>query len=645
MKKALSSFTIIKNSFDEGEDYIGAFVPLVVMLCDANNYQTVEIETVCNDFEIEYGLCIPRHPMETILNRMKPQFVTKKDGKVKVNQTEIRKRARTIDFQIERQKYEWLLENFVNYCRDFQTPVEISHEEADQLLLAFFKEHDLDIVFAIYGNERISILRTEAEFAEPEKRYLVNRYVNFLMEEGGEFAKYLIDSAVGHNYASTILYREFSNVRGKGTCRNYYFDVGILFDVAGINKEFRKKAAEEFLAMLKNKGSSLFVFRHNYDEFLQIVESCINWIESSYYDPSKASITLLFFKDEGYSAADLQLFISNIPEILKKNHVEIVNIPDPNLAQAHQIGRDDLKRIILDTYNLYGPFFDLEEREDTLDRDITSIESIYKLRKGSASTNLNNTSHVFVTTNTGLAYASVKFEQAEMKRGYFTIPPVLTDTFVGTIVWVQEPTKIVEEFSRSKLIAYTTAAIQPKANMMAKFTQVVERAKHDSLNPISEESASLLLETNLSRRLLADKTLGDSDRITAQTPYEVLDELKNYLVRQEKALTNQAKQSLENERTEKEIIAGKLNAQTANISNLIETISVRGRKIAVWLLIILALAFYAFAEFYEPKSILIKIIGYVISVISIISGIGIFAFGVRVENYIRTKLTAILLKR
>lgn len=645
MKKALSSFAIIKNSFDEGEDYIGAFIPLVVMLFEVKNYRMVEIETVCKDFETEYGLRVPRHPMETILNRMKPRFVTKTDGKVKVNQGEIRKRAQTIDFRQERQKYEWLLENFINFCKDFQTPVEISHEEADQLFLAFLKEHDLDVVFAIYGDEHTSILPSETKFAEPDKRYLINRYVNLIMQEGGEYAKYLIDSAVGHNYASTILYREFSNVRGKGTCKNYYFDVGILFDIAGINKEFRKKAAEDFLAMLKKKGSSLFVFRHNYDEFLQIAESCINWIESKLYNPNKASRTLQFFKDEGYSAADLQLFISKIPGTLKKNHIEIVNTPDPNLAQEHQIGREDLKRTILEIYNSYGYFFDLEEKEDTLERDITSIESIYKLRKGMASTSLNNTSHVFVTTNAGLAYASTKFEQAEMKRGYFTIPAVLTDTFVGTVVWVQEPTGIVEEYNRSKLIAYTAAAIHPKANMMVKFAQVVERAKSDTVNPISEESALMLLESNLSRRLLADKTLGDSDRIAASTPYEVLEELKNYLVRQERLLTNQARQSLEIEKTEKERVASELNTQTTNIKNLIEVLSVRGRKIAVGALIIAAVIFYAFAEFYEPKPMLVKIIGYAISVASIISSIGIFALGEKAENYIRTRLTGLLLKK
>jgi hypothetical protein len=181
--------------------------------------------------------------------------------------------------------------------------------------------------------------------------------------------------------------------------------------------------------------------------------------------------------------------------------------------------------------------------------------------------------------------------------------------------------------------------------MMIKFAQAVERAKNDTLNPISEESALMLLESNLSPRLLADRTLGDSNRITASTPYEVLEELKNSLVRKEKAQTDEVKQSLEVERTEKEKVADELNNQTTNLTNIIETASVRGRKIAVGVLIVAALVFYAFAEFYEPKPIFIKIISYIISVGSIISSIGIFAFGEKVENYIRVKLARLLLKK
>jgi len=67
MKRALSSFAIIKTNFDERKDYIGAFVPLVLLLFHKKGYQIVSIETICQDFKDEYGIQIPRHPMITIV--------------------------------------------------------------------------------------------------------------------------------------------------------------------------------------------------------------------------------------------------------------------------------------------------------------------------------------------------------------------------------------------------------------------------------------------------------------------------------------------------------------------------------------------------------------------------------------------------
>jgi hypothetical protein len=79
VNRAFSSFALIKNSFDDGEDYIGAYVPLLLNLFMKKGYTRVVIETICEDFGIEYGFGIPRHPMETILNRMKSKYIKKMD--------------------------------------------------------------------------------------------------------------------------------------------------------------------------------------------------------------------------------------------------------------------------------------------------------------------------------------------------------------------------------------------------------------------------------------------------------------------------------------------------------------------------------------------------------------------------------------
>ena len=96
-------------------------------------------------------------------------------------------------------------------------------------------------------------------------------------------------------------------------------------------------------------------------------------------------------------------------------------------------------------------------------RDVDSITSIYILRKWKSPRHLKDVGHIFMTTNSGIALAARKYELSRNGSSY-SIPACLTDTFVGTILWLQSPAKIftinqrksvnlVKDFSNSVLIA------------------------------------------------------------------------------------------------------------------------------------------------------------------------------------------------
>ncbi len=642
MKRALSSFAIIKNNFDEGNDYIGAFVPLVLLLFHKKEYQIVNIETICQDFKDEYGIQIPRHPMITIVNRLKRGYFEKRGGEFKINQEKVKKGTKHINYQEEIMKYKWLLNHFISFSEKFTPKITITINEADLLFTKFFKEHDLDIIFAVGGDKTVSLLPDSNNFKYRE-RYLVNRYVNVLMSEGGEHAKYLINCAVGHNYASTILYREFANIRGKGTAKKYYFDSNILFDLVGVNGEFRRKSIVDFLSVLASKKSELFVFRHNYEEFFRIMESCLYWIDSNYYDPEKASRSLQFFKDAGYTSIEVQAFIAQIPDILNRNQIKIIDTPDPNIDKYYQISVEDLKKTILDIYTSNGGFFNEDERGDTLQRDIVSIASIYKLRRDKVPTNLNDVTHVFVSSNSGLAFAATNFEQQVLKRKFFTIPPVLTDTFVGTMIWASTSANIVENFNKSKLIAYTNAVIQPSPALIKTFYQEIQKAQKNTTNPISEDSAMILIESGLTRHLLSDITLGDPNRVTDKTPYEVLDELKKQLSAKEYARAEVAIQEATIEREEKEIAEREL----LNQQNHVEAWITRAAKIIKRSVVIVASLFFAVflgLAILGNQELVGQIINYVLSLFGLLTGFSVWKFGEDVEDKVKTILAKSLLQ-
>ncbi len=68
----------------------------------------------------------------------------------------------------------------------------------------------------------------------------------------------------------------------------------------------------------------------------------------------------------------------------------------------------------------------------------------------------------------------------------------------------------------------------------------------------------ILLESGLSRHLLSDFTLGDHNRVSDKTPYEVLDELKKTIsaeerVRAEEAIKNATEERKEKEKSQREL--------------------------------------------------------------------------------------------
>ena len=80
MNKAISSLAIVKVNWDaEKKDYIQNFVPFIVALIKKKRYSIIEIDAVRNDFQDEFGLVIPFHPMITILERVRRQGYIKKN--------------------------------------------------------------------------------------------------------------------------------------------------------------------------------------------------------------------------------------------------------------------------------------------------------------------------------------------------------------------------------------------------------------------------------------------------------------------------------------------------------------------------------------------------------------------------------------
>lgn len=521
MNKTIASLALLKANWDRlHQDYLENFVPFIVTLAHRKKYRMIDVSTIRKDFEAEFGLSIPYHPMIAILNRTKKRGYISKSGPDAFvpNDSKLVEDDFSDVVVLQEQKYARVIDDFIGYCRDAYHET-VSPENADRIFVAFLKDHDLDVLFATNAPQNTLLPEVDTSGAE---RFLINSFVKHAHESNPEIFGFVTDISIGHIIANTLLYRDFEKFQGKLT-GNYYLDTGLLFSLMGINGVERFQAYRDFLELLLFHGARLFVFRHTLDEFMGILESCVKRIETKDYDPARASRALMFFRENGFSSSDIERFVLAVGNGLAALRINIVDVPPPMKDVAHQIGEEDLSNIIVGVYKQFVPSFDENEKDHTIYQDVRSISAIYKLRHGEKPIKLTDAKHVFVTANASLARASREYEVRNSSTDYFFIPASLTDVFLGTLIWLRSPSR-VSELHEKRLIANCYASLQPSRALLKKFVNEVQ--KLSEAGEVTADDVTMLKESRVARNLLQEETLGDPGRFTDRTVTEVLEELK-----------------------------------------------------------------------------------------------------------------------
>jgi len=605
MKRTIASLALLRMNWDKyKKDYIEVFIPFIVTLISKKKYQIINENVIRQDFKEEYGLSIPYYPMITILRRTKKRgYIDRKDG-IGENYKPVKDLVEADEFSenaaVLERKYNKVLNKFVDFCK--MIDVIINLEDADRILIAFLRDYDLDIIFANYD---VQSLLPDVSNTDKEK-YLIGKYIQVANVNEPEVFGFLVDISFGHIIANAILYDiNLEKFQGKISA-NCYLDTGILFDLLGLNYESRQTASKELLQSLIGNRSSIYVFRHTYDELLGIINGCIEWVENKLYDPYKASRALLFFKDQEFTASEVESFILNIEKQLDDLHIKIIDAPDPNdqLLQRFQIDEKELQEFIVNTYKQKNPFFDETDKDFTLYQDVKSISTVCKLRRGYKPLKISDAKHIFITSNATLAFASRQFEcmDAEINdeglgRTYFFIPTTMTDVFIGTLLWGQSPAKIIS-INQKKLISNCYAAMQPTKQLMKKYTQIAEREYKKGV--VTEDEYTILKVSRMARNILVEETMNDPDLFTEKNITDILSEIRDSIRSEETARFDIDREEYEIQHRQSQEAMKKINRElettktdkdriVTNIENIAEKVSNIIARIMFLILAILAI--------------------------------------------------------
>ncbi len=494
-----------------------------------------------------------------------------------------------------------MINSFTKFCKDNYDKA-LNKNRVEEILTSFLEQHDLEILLAAYDSSVLP--KAKASVSE---LFLFNKFVEDIYSENENLFQILLNIVIGHVLASIILYgNEADNLyKSKLKNLNLYLDTELIFRLFGLEGKIVQSFYAEFLNQLNKQEVNLYIFQHTYNEIMGILQNAFQWAESPNYDPTKASLVLRYFKARGYKESDIQMFINSIDKFLDKYAIRKIEPPTSSEYDHYQIDVEKLKEIIISTYKNYAPNFELSEKEYTIWKDIQSISAVYKLRKGIKPLNIKQAKHIFVTTNAGLVYANKIFEK-EKYKGNFYIPTCVTDTFIGTLIWLRDPQKAIE-VNKKKIIAETYSALQPGEFLLKQYLVELEKLKEK--REISQEDYILLRESQVAKIELAEQTLNDPNKFNLQTTTEILEKIKSEgykKYKQEREEHMKTKIELEKEKKERKEMLMKAERK-ANIWAIIFS----------WILVLIAFIIYLFLQLLGYSSIL-KLI---ISVIFLVMGI------------------------
>lgn len=609
------------------KDYIENFVPFVINLAAKKNYKQITAATLKSDFEAEYGLILPLAPLEVILKR-----TTKQGYLIRENNqyTPVAKKISSVNFgsvsQAQERKLNQIVDEFINFVKQ-EYDTAISAEDAGASILKFLKDEDLNIIFNIENNEDLFADPTIPKSLSERSRFFVAKFLQEIRRGNQIIFTFVNDLVTGQMLAHTILNPDIQGYLGKLRGQNFYLDIAFLFNLLGIDGEEFRGVYQELIDALKECGANLFVFRHTLDEFLKIIESDLQILTSGNIDFENAGRSLRSFILNERSPSDVEEIINMAEKKMNIMGISVVDPPSWESTSQYQIDEAELHTIITKKYQERHPLLKEGEKDYTIQKDIDSISAIERLRKNRRPNSLPTAEHTMITGNSTLAAACNIFAN---KNGSFAIPPCLHHLFIGTLLFLEMPTRITT-LNEKRLMADAYAAMRPSEELLKRYWTLIEELKRKG--NISPDDYILLRSSTVARSMLQEKTMGALNKLTEKTPKEILFDIESHA--KLKAETGQKKEEAAHQAT-KEALA-RSDVETSAIKertiDLIEKFAtLTSTALYVIILIVLAIFFY-----YSDNAI--------IKIIFVVLGFFVYATGFhfwRLRNKIRLYIISTL---
>lgn len=395
----LNTYALAKASWLE-DDFVSSFVPMAASLINERGYEVIQADSFAIDFENMYAMKLPSQPTIKLLSILQKRNLIVFDEEMRVWKpcsTELRKFDLTAKKMHLQNGIEKVYNEIVIHAKT-QFDESLNADEAKELFYSFVQANSAEVLNGELNGDNSSF----------KSRSLIGSFISYTKENNVELFEIVKQLTIGRLLVDAITMLEFDESSDDFKETKFYIDTRFFLYLIGFYGEYRENASINLIDKLLAKKAFFCIFKHNYDEINYTLSGCAKWIDSTAYDPEKASSALRYLKSCGKDRKYVEALIASIPSKLKRFQITIDNeswfTDDPTL----QTDRHELRNIIKTCYE-HNDIIITERVEETIENDIASVESIYYQRKGNETYNINEKNIFLLTTNRNLVYACKKY--------------------------------------------------------------------------------------------------------------------------------------------------------------------------------------------------------------------------------------------
>jgi hypothetical protein len=276
-----------------------------------------------------------------------------------------------------------------------------------------------------------------------------------------------------------------------------FLDVGIISRAFGYYGAEQKIAVEQMLKMMRDVGFTANVFQHTVEELQEVISAAAARMQPGGADFRGPMISYAI--RTGKTPSDLIREATNAHRNCADMGVKVVERPSPQDELT-------LRELALDhDVKVYVK----QDNPRARQRDVDSLTSIFRLRRGEAKKSIDTCEAIFVTHNRALQAAAHHFFKEHFLSEDETnvVQLCMTDVVFSSRLWVKLPTS-VDWKPRAQIIACALSNLAPAPGIREGFLQRLrELVTTKRLDP---ETATLVEFSRFTQEILAlDYSHGD----------------------------------------------------------------------------------------------------------------------------------------